>query len=69
MTQQPGIDSQQVHAALERFATPGLAVAVVTFPLTAQGKPLGLKFDQPKLLDVDFAELEFTRVLKPGKSD
>jgi hypothetical protein len=33
----------------------------VTFPLTAQGKPFEMKFDQPKLLDVDFAELAFTR--------
>jgi hypothetical protein len=45
MTQQPGIDSKQIHTALDRFATPGLAVAAETFPLTAQGKPLGMKFD------------------------
>ncbi len=40
------------------MVTPGF----VTFPLTAQGKPCEMKFDQPRLLDVDFAELQFTRV-------
>lgn len=45
------------------MVTPGL----VAFPLTPHGKSFEMKFDQPKLLDVDFAELEFTRVPEPGK--
>ncbi len=48
---------------------PMVTTGFVTFPLTAQGKPFEMKFDQPKLLDVDFAELEFTRVPEPGKPD
>jgi CubicO group peptidase (beta-lactamase class C family) len=41
---------------------PMVTTGFVTFPLTAQGKPFEMKFDQPKLLDVDFSELEFTRM-------
>ena len=48
---------------------PMVTTGFVTFPLTAQGKPIEMKFDQPKLLDVDFAELEFTRVPERGKPD
>jgi CubicO group peptidase (beta-lactamase class C family) len=48
---------------------PAVTTGLVTFPLTAQGKPFEMKFDQPKLLDVDFAELEFARVPAAGRSD
>jgi CubicO group peptidase (beta-lactamase class C family) len=49
-------DTFRIH-----WRDPMVTAGLVTFPLTAQGKPFEMKFDQPKLLDVDFAELEFTR--------
>jgi len=48
---------------------PMVTTGFVTFPLTAQGKPFEMKFDQPKLLDVDFSELEFTRIPTPARRD
>jgi CubicO group peptidase (beta-lactamase class C family) len=46
---------------------PMVTTGFVTFPLTAQGKAFEMKFDQPKLLDVDFSELEFTRTPETDK--
>jgi CubicO group peptidase (beta-lactamase class C family) len=57
-------DTFRIH-----WRDPMITAGLVTFPLTAQGKPFEMKFDQSKLLDVDFAELEFTRVPAPGRSD
>lgn len=41
---------------------PMVMKGLVTFPLTSQGKIHELRLDQPKLLDVDFDELNFTRI-------
>jgi CubicO group peptidase (beta-lactamase class C family) len=57
-------DTFRIH-----WRDPMVSAGLVTFPLTAQGKPFEMKFDQPKLLDVDFAELEFTRAPAPGNPD
>ncbi|HVG62896.1 MAG TPA: hypothetical protein VNA24_30295 [Hyalangium sp.] len=37
----------------------------LTFPLDSKGKIKGFEFDQPKLLDVNFAEMTFERVPDP----
>jgi CubicO group peptidase (beta-lactamase class C family) len=55
-------DTFRIH-----WRDPMVTTGFVTFPLTAQGKPFEMKFDQPKLLDVDFAELQFTRVPETGR--
>jgi hypothetical protein len=40
------------------YVPPGL----VTFPLSSSGMVTEMRIDQPKLLDVDFGELDFRRV-------
>jgi CubicO group peptidase (beta-lactamase class C family) len=44
---------------------PVVTKGFVTFPLTAKGEIDALVFDQPALLDADFAELDFHRVKEP----
>lgn len=48
-------DTFRIH-----WRDPVITKGLVTFPLTAAAKVDEMKFDQPKLLDVDFAELNFT---------
>jgi hypothetical protein len=44
-----------------RWHDPLVPPGFVTFPLTVHGKTHELKLDQPKLLDIDFSELNFAR--------
>ncbi|HEX6098796.1 MAG TPA: serine hydrolase [Thermoanaerobaculia bacterium] len=44
---------------------PVVTKGFVTFPLNARGELDALVFDQPRLLDADFAELDFHRVKEP----
>ncbi len=41
---------------------PLIPKGLVTFPLNAHGAVAAMQFEQPKLLDADFAELDFRRV-------
>ncbi len=41
---------------------PVIPSGLVSFPLNAEGRVAAMEFAQPKLLDVDFAELNFRRV-------
>ena len=72
-SQTPSFTGDLEHWHYETFRIhwrdPMVTTGLVTFPLTAQGKPFEMKFDQPKLLDVDFSELEFTRVPATGRPD
>jgi len=57
-------DTFRIH-----WQDPLIPKGLVTFPLTSSAAIDEMKFDQPRLLDVDFAELNFRRAAQPEVGD
>jgi CubicO group peptidase (beta-lactamase class C family) len=57
-------DTFRIH-----WRDPMIPKGLVTFPLTSHAKIGEMRFDQPRLLDVDFAELDFKRVVETEASE
>jgi CubicO group peptidase (beta-lactamase class C family) len=56
-------DTFRIH-----WRDPMITKGLVTFPLNSQAKVSEMRFDQPRLLDVDFAELNFVARPEPEAS-